>query len=135
MWTSIDRKSTRLKSSHLGISCAVVPRDLRSSPTRRSSDLNDVVNAVGNQNLILPAGTVKIGSLKSDVDLNRSEEHTSEIQSLRHIVCRRPPGSPLFPYPPLFRSERCGECGRESEPDSARRYGKNRLAKKRCGPQ
>src|SRR5438045_3070217 len=38
----------------------------------------------------------------------RSEEHTSELQSLRHLVCRlllrRPPPSTLFPYTTLFRS-------------------------------
>src|ERR1039458_8953005 len=34
----------------------------------------------------------------------RSEEHTSELQSLRHLVCRLPPVSPLFPYTTLFRS-------------------------------
>src|ERR1041384_1721616 len=41
----------------------------------------------------------------------RSEEHTSELQSLAYLVCRlfflmtrRPPTSPLFPYPTLFRS-------------------------------
>src|SRR5262245_36218996 len=38
----------------------------------------------------------------------RSEEHTSELQSLRHIVCRlllrRPSRSTLFPYTTLFRS-------------------------------
>src|SRR5436853_538161 len=38
----------------------------------------------------------------------RSEEHTSELQSLRHLVCRLllppPPGSTLFPYTTLFRS-------------------------------
>src|ERR1035441_2691551 len=54
----------------------------------------------------------------------RSEEHTSELQSLRHLVCRlllekkslhrselghflrngRPPRSTLFPYTTLFRS-------------------------------
>src|ERR1035438_6932578 len=33
----------------------------------------------------------------------RSEEHTSELQSLRHLVCR-PPRSTLFPYTTLFRS-------------------------------
>src|SRR5262245_36208163 len=33
----------------------------------------------------------------------RSEEHTSELQSLRHLVCR-PPISTLFPYTTLFRS-------------------------------
>src|SRR5205814_1248429 len=38
----------------------------------------------------------------------RSEEHTSELQSLRHLVCRLllhpPPLSTLFPYTTLFRS-------------------------------
>src|SRR5262245_55837556 len=36
----------------------------------------------------------------------RSEEHTSELQSLRHLVCRllRPPILTLFPYTTLFRS-------------------------------
>src|ERR1035441_10131406 len=41
----------------------------------------------------------------------RSEEHTSELQSLRHVVCRLlflmirpPPISTLFPYTTLFRS-------------------------------
>src|SRR5690349_2991941 len=33
----------------------------------------------------------------------RSEEHTSELQSRRDLVCR-PPTSPLFPYTTLFRS-------------------------------
>src|ERR1035438_9297467 len=33
----------------------------------------------------------------------RLEEHTSELQSLRHLVCRLPT-STLFPYTTLFRS-------------------------------
>src|SRR3989338_8090115 len=43
----------------------------------------------------------------------RSEEHTSELQSQFHLVCRlfflmirRPPRSTLFPYTTLFRSRR-----------------------------
>src|SRR5262245_51947511 len=40
--------------------------------------------------------------------VGRSEEHTSELQSLRHLVCRLllllPPRPPLFPYTTLFRS-------------------------------
>src|SRR5262245_41648530 len=41
----------------------------------------------------------------------RSEEHTSELQSLRHLVCRpllisTPATSTLFPYTTLFRSHR-----------------------------
>src|SRR5690625_3008712 len=43
----------------------------------------------------------------SDANL-RSEEHTSELQSRGHLVCRlllpRPPSPPLFPYTTLFRS-------------------------------
>src|SRR3989338_2054621 len=42
---------------------------------------------------------------------SRSEEHTSELQSHLHLVCRllflrirRPPRSTLFPYTTLFRS-------------------------------
>src|SRR5205814_484771 len=39
---------------------------------------------------------------------SRSEEHTSELQSLRHLVCRLlrfpSPPFPLFPYTTLFRS-------------------------------
>src|ERR1039458_9323239 len=53
---------------------------------------------------------------------SRSEEHTAELQSLKHLVCRlffvmirRPPRSTLFPYTTLFRSpgapdRRAGEC-------------------------
>src|SRR5262245_36981434 len=39
----------------------------------------------------------------------RSEEHTSELQSLRHLVCRLLPHpcTPPFPYTTLFRSQRC----------------------------
>src|SRR5687767_1040483 len=45
----------------------------------------------------------------------RSEEHTSELQSLAYLVCRlllrRPPSSALFPYTTLFRSFVRGGCG------------------------
>ena len=43
---------------------------------------NDVVNAVGSQNLILPAGTVKIGTLENDVDLNASPKTVAELNDL-----------------------------------------------------
>src|SRR3989338_111480 len=52
----------------------------------------------------------------------RSEEHTSELQSQFHLVCRffflmsrRPPRSPLFPYTTLFRSATSRECGQTSK--------------------
>src|SRR5690348_15766120 len=48
----------------------------------------------------------------------RSEEHTSELQSPVHLVCR-PPGSPLFPYTTLFRSRAARRTDRR--PDAAGR--------------
>ncbi len=43
---------------------------------------NDVVAAIGNQNLILPAGTVKIGTKEDDVDLNASPQTVEEMNDL-----------------------------------------------------
>src|SRR5260370_814347 len=45
-----------------------------------------------------------LGALLQFVIVFRSEEHTSELQSHLNLVCRLPPSSTLFPYPPLFRS-------------------------------
>jgi multidrug efflux pump subunit AcrB len=43
---------------------------------------NDVVNAVSAQNLILPAGTSKIGQFEYDVDLNASPKTVQELNDL-----------------------------------------------------
>ena len=43
---------------------------------------NDVVTAIGSQNLILPAGTVKIGSFEDDVDMNGSPQTVEEMNDL-----------------------------------------------------
>jgi len=43
---------------------------------------NDVVSAIGAQNLILPAGTVKIGSFEDDVDMNGSPKTVEEMNDL-----------------------------------------------------
>jgi multidrug efflux pump subunit AcrB len=43
---------------------------------------NDVVNAIGSQNLILPSGTVKIGTLENDVELNSSPRTVAELNDL-----------------------------------------------------
>jgi len=42
----------------------------------------DVVNAFGAQNLVLPSGTAKIGSLEYQVDLNASPETIAELNDL-----------------------------------------------------
>ena len=42
----------------------------------------DVVNAIAAQNLVLPAGTSKIGGLEYDVDINGSPETVAELNDL-----------------------------------------------------
>src|SRR5205814_9193434 len=74
-------------------------RDLHSFPTRRSSDLDHRVSA-GHLRAVLPVPQSsckqRINNFRqtmaevvySLLDWIRSEEHTSELQSLRHLVCR-----------------------------------------------
>jgi multidrug efflux pump subunit AcrB len=42
----------------------------------------DVVNAIGNQNLILPGGTSKIGSLEYDVEIQGSPQRVADLNDL-----------------------------------------------------
>src|SRR5277367_2421922 len=53
-------------------------------PALQSKGLSptDVSAAIGNQNLILPAGTAKIGSFEDDVDLNGSPRTVEEMNDL-----------------------------------------------------
>jgi multidrug efflux pump subunit AcrB len=53
----------------------------------------DVVNAISNQNLILPSGTSKIGSFEYDVDLNASPKTVEELNDLPIKTVR---GSPIY---------------------------------------
>src|SRR5262245_65069073 len=68
--------------------CYGDPRHLHSFPTRRSSDLR-VDRGDGHQPCAVwhgkSTGTAAPRSWRSG---SRSEEHTSELQSLRHLVCR-----------------------------------------------
>src|ERR1035441_5574183 len=60
-------------------------QDLHSFPTRRSSDLAD--SRIRSR----PKATLKTWSKRGFFLMSaevRSEEHTSELQSLRHLVCR-----------------------------------------------
>jgi CzcA family heavy metal efflux pump len=43
---------------------------------------SDVVNAIGNQNLILPGGTSKIGPLEYNVQINGSPQNVSDLNNL-----------------------------------------------------
>ncbi len=53
----------------------------------------DVVNAVSAQNLILPAGTSKIGSIEYDVSLNASP---TKVEELNDLPIRVVGGSPVY---------------------------------------
>src|SRR5437016_11453570 len=71
------------------------PRDLHSFPTRRSSDLTVVVSSRRSYFPGWPTSppAMKNGFWKSfrstvTTGLFRSEEHTSELQSLTNLVCR-----------------------------------------------
>src|SRR5205814_8560488 len=68
-------------------------RDRHSFPTRRSSDLYSVGISPPNA----AAALASLQNLEAEpwrpqraprLGLERSEEHTSELQSLRHLVCR-----------------------------------------------
>jgi multidrug efflux pump subunit AcrB len=61
-YVSVDLNYQRLQALHM-------------TPT-------DVVNAMGNQNLILPSGTMKIGPFEYQVDLNSSPETIEELNTL-----------------------------------------------------
>src|SRR5438309_12027080 len=77
----------------LFISCYGDPRDLHSFPTRRSSDLGqtEVMRIVGKAGGATTVGVVGIGTTTPNYvgqNATRSEEHTSELQSQFHLVCR-----------------------------------------------
>src|SRR5947199_6968693 len=72
-------------------------RDLHSFPTRRSSDLHRIGAASRLRSSIWqtqsdsPARARERSSAPDGMQhpaVRRSEEHTSELQSLRHLVCR-----------------------------------------------
>src|SRR5437868_8876260 len=73
----------------LYLQASAYPRDLLSFPTRRSSDLSD---CTARRKLLLcliedaVLGNVRLRVIF--VDENRSEEHTSELQSRFDLVCR-----------------------------------------------
>src|SRR5204862_5557352 len=80
--------------------CSAAHRYLHSFPTRRSSDLHDLARA--HLCCEVPKGfrredegieielvqILRRVLLQLDVDALRSEEHTSELQSRRDLVCR-----------------------------------------------
>src|SRR5690349_25036505 len=82
-------------------------RDLHSFPTRRSSDLpRGVSPAATASSSSMSRSTWAVGhqDLTAHVDLDmleRSEEHTSELQSRRDLVCRLLLEKKKTRHPPL----------------------------------
>src|SRR5439155_25773715 len=67
-------------------------RDLHSFPTRRSSDLplfagSGKESARNSRRIVMPADLGCSDGRRGNQD-QRSEEHTSELQSRGHLVCR-----------------------------------------------
>src|SRR5437899_8026968 len=77
------------RSELLSFSCDGVYRHLHSFPTRRSSDLASTAGGVaGCRGSPLHQSPATCGWVPGNGIVYRSEEHTSELQSLRHLVCR-----------------------------------------------
>src|SRR5690625_6652800 len=85
---------SQLFVSYFGFSFFCCRHDLHSFPTRRSSDLHlDGVDDSGADEVAVLTGRGVVALTGSEVgDLGhddvRSEEHTSELQSRGHLVCR-----------------------------------------------
>src|SRR5205809_4745234 len=89
MRTSSDAWSPIICFSSFFLRCCGSHRDLHSFPTRRSSDL--AVAAHPPRKLVLFEGKIVAQDgafISTSITVARSEEHTSELQSRLHLVCR-----------------------------------------------
>src|SRR3989442_1632213 len=70
---------------------AVIPRDIRAGvaqPPAQPLALQSVTYGPGWERIVNPDGTVEMHQLPTFQRWDRSEEHTSELQSRPHLVCR-----------------------------------------------
>src|SRR3954467_6880131 len=87
----VDRKSTRLNSSHTIISYAVFC-------------LKNKIGSYLIDRTIVPKEEMCVDRIRQCMERNPEEGRV--LRLFFFLMIRRPPSSPLFPYPPLFRSSR-----------------------------
>src|ERR1039458_4969957 len=93
-----DRKSTRLNSSHLGISYAVFC--LKKDNTITNFGENDVMVGV----LLFTVPVFDVGACPPYSAPPNPVQIIGFVQLFFFLMIRRPPRSTLFPYTTLFRS-------------------------------
>src|SRR6201985_3554517 len=111
MWTTspsrtstsrTDRKSTRLNSSHMSISYAVL---CLKKKNLRVLQLADAVHGVGNPGWTAAGAARNTSSSRvAEPPPTSSWRAAIPATSLFFLMIRRPPRSTLFPYTTLFRS-------------------------------
>src|ERR1039458_1775320 len=100
--TGLDRKSTRLNSSHLGISYAVFCLKKKNIELLQSTLSHSADHSFGR----VRASTRAIcdGLPKSNCTLIHRACRPTFLSDIFFLMIRRPPRSTLFPYTTLFRS-------------------------------
>src|ERR1035441_7777233 len=97
-----DRKSTRLNSSHLGISYAVFSLKKNECSGAAMADPSGLVPTLLLARVIEPnCPIVQIVCRTADTATSR----VLSLSSFFFLMIRRPPRSTLFPYTTLFRSK------------------------------
>src|ERR1022692_4799208 len=94
----LDRKSTRLNSSHLVISYAVFCMKKKISHISKKSRITESIFEDDQAGGIAPLYSNRVEKLARD------ENSPLARQSFFFLMIRRPPRSTLFPYTTLFRS-------------------------------
>ena len=79
-WSPSGARRFRFRTAASRRRCRSISIPRRCRPSGLSPA--DVVNAIGQQNLILPSGTSKIGGVEYDVDLNASPKTIDELNDL-----------------------------------------------------
>src|SRR5690606_41623389 len=85
---SARASSSAAVSCSLSLRCYGAPLYLHSFPTRRSSDLRELVEHLQGRDVTVLLAAVPPRHEAALARSTRSEEHTSELQSRENLVCR-----------------------------------------------